>query len=118
MDIILVLLIICLLFVTPAIAIGVYLVVNFLRIKKVTYVSTESWGEVLVYLSEYSNMEDPIEQLAKFSKLSQEEIRVEVERNGIIGILEGIAKTNIKIAKENVPDVKKLLEPIEAKYKR
>ncbi len=116
MDIILALLIVCLVLLTPAIGLGIYQFTELRHIRGVTYVSIGSWGEVLVLLSKYSTLESPEQYLAKIAKLTPEETCRIMEKNGIIGLLEGIAKTNLEMLKTNVPDARKILEPIEARY--
>ena len=116
MDIILELLIAGLVFLTFATILDIYQFMALRHIKGVTYVSIGSWGEVLVLLSKYSSIESPDQYIVKISKLTPEEICRIMEKNGIVGLLEGIAKTNLEMLKTNVPDARKILEPIEARY--
>jgi hypothetical protein len=116
MELTLILLLACLCLLTPAIGLGIYQFTELRHIKGVTYVSIGSWGEVLILLSKYSTIESPEQHLAKLAKLSPEEVARVIEKNGIIGLLEGIAKTNLEMLKTNVPDARKILSPIEARY--
>ena len=116
MEIILGLLIACLCLLTPAIGLGIYQFTELRHIKGVTYVSIGSWGEVLVLISKYDSIENLDQYLAKIAKLTPEETCRIMEKNGIIGLLKGIAQTNLEMLKTNVPDARKILEPIEAKY--
>lgn len=116
MNNILMLLITCLILLIPAIGLGIYQFMELRHVKGITYVSIESWGEVLILLSRYDSLENPEQYLAKLSKLSTEEVKIVIEKNGIVGLLKGIAQTNIEMLKLNVPDAKRLLEDIEARY--
>ncbi len=118
MDAILSLLISSLVFLVSAALLDVYLFMEMRKVKTVVYVSIGCVGDFLTFIAKYKDLEKPEEELARLSKMTPSEIKIEIEKNGIISILEGIAKADLKNLKSAVPDAHKVLAPIEKRYQR
>jgi len=116
MDIVFGLLVLCLISLSLAGGLLIYLLDEVRKLKGVTYVSIQGFGEFLTLIARYSTLENPVARLAKLAKLTPMEVEVEIKQHGIIRLMEGIAKTNIENIKCNVPDAKKIFDPIEKQF--
>jgi len=103
MDAVLSLLIICIVLLIPAIALIGYLLKQFYFLRDRLYIHIETAAEFLSIIEHYEELERPEEQLARISKMTPEELQIELQKSGLIGVLKGTAKELLKNMRADLP---------------
>jgi hypothetical protein len=86
---------------------------KFYTLRDVVYVSIKDMGELLLLFALFDKVENKEEKLARVLKLSPDEVKREIECGRIKDLMSKKALEVLERLKNSVPEVKKIIEPIE-----
>ena len=90
---------------------------KFYKLKDVVLISIQDVGEIMSLLANYNNLENPEQHLARLAKMTTEEVRLEIGRGNIIGIVSIVAGNVLRNLKQSVPESDSVMKKIEARLK-
>jgi hypothetical protein len=103
-----------LIFFISAVGFGIF-ALKFYKLRDVVYISIKDMGELIALLALYDKVENPEQRLARMLKMSEEEVKRELEKGRIMNLVGQLASQVLENLKKSVPDI---IEPIEEEMKK
>ena len=90
---------------------------KFFKLRDVVWLKTTDMREVMTVFANMANLENPEEHLARFARMSPCDVKFEIERGDMIGVVSTICGNVLRDLEKSAPESAGLTKKIKDKLK-